>query len=94
MPSELRKAHQENDKAVMKAYGFDCKTMTESDCVAELMKLYQEAGERLIKRAFEDLGMNVIWANYFVGNEKSKRAQEKLGFVYYNFRKSKGKINR
>ena len=42
-----------------------------------------EAGERLIKRAFEDLGMNVIWANYFTGNEKSKRVQEKLGFVYY-----------
>ena len=42
-----------------------------------------EAGERLIKRAFEDLGMNVIWVNYFTGNEKSKRIQEKLGFVYY-----------
>ena len=41
MPKELRKAHQENDKAVMKAYGFDVKTMTESSCVAELMKLYQ-----------------------------------------------------
>lgn len=27
--------------------------------------------------------MNVIWANYFAGNEKSKRVQEKLGFVYY-----------
>jgi len=42
MPSELRKAHQENDRAVMKAYGFDVKTMTESTCVAELMKMYQE----------------------------------------------------
>ena len=42
-----------------------------------------EAGERLIQRAFEDLGMNVIWANYFTGNEKSKKVQEKLGFVYY-----------
>lgn len=42
MPPELRKAHQENDKAVMEAYGFDWRTMTESDCVAELMKLYQE----------------------------------------------------
>lgn len=41
MPVELRKAHQENDKAVMEAYGFDWKKMTESDCVAELMKLYQ-----------------------------------------------------
>ena len=42
MPSELRKAHQANDRAVMQAYGFDIKTMTESGCVAELMKMYQE----------------------------------------------------
>ncbi len=42
MPVELRKAHQENDRAVMQAYGFDVKTMTESLCVAELFKLYKE----------------------------------------------------
>ena len=42
MPPELRKAHQQNDRAVMEAYGFDVKTMTESQCVAELFKLYQE----------------------------------------------------
>ncbi len=42
MPPELRKAHQENDRAVMNAYGFDVKTTTESSCVAELMKMYQE----------------------------------------------------
>lgn len=42
MPPELRKAHQENDRAVMQAYGFDIKTTTESTCVAELMKMYQE----------------------------------------------------
>lgn len=42
MPPELRKAHQQNDRAVMQAYGFDVKTTTESSCVAELMKLYQE----------------------------------------------------
>ena len=41
-PSELRKAHQANDRAVMQAYGFDVKSMTESTCVAELMKMYQE----------------------------------------------------
>ena len=41
MPAELRKAHQDNDRAVMQAYGFDVKTMTESQCVAELFKLYQ-----------------------------------------------------
>ena len=42
MPKELRNAHQENDKAVMEAYGFDWKRMTESDCVAELMKMYEK----------------------------------------------------
>ena len=42
MPVELRKAHQANDKAVMQAYGFWGKLNTESECVAELMKLYQE----------------------------------------------------
>lgn len=42
MPPELRKAHQANDRAVMQAYGFEVKTMTESTCVAELMKMYQK----------------------------------------------------
>ena len=42
MPIELRRAHQQNDRAVMEAYGFPVKTMTESQCVAELFKLYQE----------------------------------------------------
>lgn len=41
MPPELRKAHQENDKVVMDAYRFNWKKMTESDCVAELMKMYK-----------------------------------------------------
>ena len=41
MPPELRKAHQQNDKAVMQAYGFDIKTTTETSCVAELMQMYQ-----------------------------------------------------
>ena len=42
MPVELRRAHQDNDRAVMAAYGFPVKTMTESQCVAELFKLYKE----------------------------------------------------
>lgn len=52
MPKELRRAHQENDKAVMTAYGFDWRRMTESDCVAELMKMYQKltADEKKRKR--------------------------------------------
>ncbi|MBO4550985.1 MAG: methylase [Bacteroidaceae bacterium] len=40
---ELLKAHQENDRAVMQAYGFPVKkTYQESDCVADLFKMYQE----------------------------------------------------
>jgi len=42
MPPELRKAHQDNDRAVMEAYGFDWRTMTESECVTALFKMYQE----------------------------------------------------
>lgn len=42
MPKELMKAHRENDKAVMKAYGFSVKNMTESECVAELIKMYEK----------------------------------------------------
>ena len=42
MPADLRKAHIENDKAVMEAYGFNWHTMKEEDCVAELMKMYQK----------------------------------------------------
>lgn len=45
MPSELRKAHQQNDRAVMQAYGFSIKGMTESSCVAELMRMYQKLTE-------------------------------------------------
>ena len=42
MPPELRRAHQENDRAVMAAYGFTPGKSTESDCVAALFKLYQQ----------------------------------------------------
>ena len=45
MPPELRKAHQANDRAVMEAYGFWGKLNTESECVAELMKMYQRLTE-------------------------------------------------
>lgn len=46
MPPELRKAHQQNDKAVMQAYGFWGKLNTETTCVAELMKMYQKLTEQ------------------------------------------------
>lgn len=44
MPPELRKAHRLNDNAVCEAYGFP-KNITESECVAELMKMYQTLTE-------------------------------------------------
>lgn len=49
MPPELRRAHERNDRAVMTAYGFrklredgEVHWLSESECVAELMKLYQQ----------------------------------------------------
>ena len=44
MPCDLREAHKQNDKAVMKAYGFK-PSMTEEEIVSELMKIYQELTE-------------------------------------------------
>ena len=45
MPPELRKAHLANDAAVMEAYGFLGKIKSESECVTELMKMYQSLTE-------------------------------------------------
>ena len=47
MPDILRKAHRDNDIAIMKAYGFKTSYIdfTEEDCVAELMKLYKKLKE-------------------------------------------------
>ncbi|MBO4440847.1 methylase, partial [bacterium] len=45
MPPELRKAHKENDKAVMAAYGFNPK-MTEAEIVAELFKMYEKLAKK------------------------------------------------
>lgn len=45
MPPELRTAHQQNDRAVMQTYGFSIRDMTESACVAALMKMYQKLTE-------------------------------------------------
>ena len=43
-----------------------------------------EAASALIRHGFEDLGMTTIWCAYYDGNLKSKRVQEKLGFVYHH----------
>lgn len=45
MPLELRKTHQQNDKAVMTTYGFCGKLNSELACIAELMKIFQGLAE-------------------------------------------------
>lgn len=42
---KLKKAHRDNDRAVMKAYGFSIKDMSEEECVSELMKMYKELSD-------------------------------------------------
>ena len=49
--------------------------------------LIPEAVRELIRHAFEDLGLERLWCGYFDGNEKSKRVQEKCGFVYHHTNK-------
>ena len=44
--------------------------------------LVPEAAKEILRRGFEDLGMNAIWCAYYEGNVKSKRAQEKIGFRF------------
>ena len=44
--------------------------------------LVPEAAREMLRHAFEDLGLNRVWCGYYEGNTKSKRVQEKLGFVY------------
>lgn len=46
--------------------------------------LIPEASRELLRHAFEDLGMARIWCGYYDGNHKSRRVQEKLGFVYHH----------
>ena len=46
--------------------------------------LIPEASRELLRYAFEDLNMNRIWCGYYDGNEKSRRVQQKLGFVYHH----------
>ena len=43
-----------------------------------------EAANELLRHGFEDLGMRTIWCGYYDGNQKSRRVQEKLGFIYHH----------
>ena len=44
--------------------------------------LIPEAARELLRYAFEKLGMRTVWCGYYDGNEKSRKVQAKLGFVY------------
>ena len=44
--------------------------------------LIPEAARELLRYAFEKLGMRAVWCGYYDGNDKSRKVQEKLGFVY------------
>ena len=46
--------------------------------------LIPEASRELIRYAFEELGVNSVWCGHYEGNIKSRRVQEKLGFVYHH----------
>ena len=43
-----------------------------------------EAAKELLRHGFEDLDMKTIWCGYYEGNSKSKRVQEKVGFLYHH----------
>ena len=45
--------------------------------------LIPEASREILRYAFEELRMNRIWCAYYDGNDKSRRVQEKLGFLHY-----------
>lgn len=48
-----------------------------------------EAVKEMQRYAFEDLGYKAMWCVYYDGNDKSKRVQEKCGFIYHHTEKDK-----
>ncbi|WP_366510194.1 type IIL restriction-modification enzyme MmeI [uncultured Treponema sp.] len=44
MPADLRKAHKENDRAVLQAYGFP-QDATESEILARLFEMYENLAQ-------------------------------------------------
>lgn len=50
--------------------------------------LITEAARELIRHGFEDLKLEKLWCGYFEGNIKSKRVQEKCGFIYHHTNKN------
>ena len=46
--------------------------------------LIPEASRELLRHAFEEMNMQAVWCGYYDGNTKSRRVQDKLGFVYHH----------
>ena len=46
--------------------------------------LIPEAIREILRHAFEDLHLSSVWCGYYDGNEKSRHAQEKCGFIYHH----------
>ena len=46
--------------------------------------LMPEAVRALLHLAFDRLGITAVWCSYFEGNQRSRRVQEKCGFVYHH----------
>jgi RimJ/RimL family protein N-acetyltransferase len=84
---------KEDGKAIG-SIGFHRKDLAELDDEYELgywigkpfwgRGLIPEASCEMLRYAFDDLGMKRIWCGYYDGNLKSRRVQEKLGFVYHH----------
>ena len=76
-------------KEVIGSIGLDLNSDKETECSLGywIGKKYwghgyaTEAAKAIVNHAFLDLNIEVIWCGYFDGNEKSKRVQEKLGFI-------------
>ena len=51
--------------------------------------LIPEAVRRLLRRCFEELGMNAVWCGYYDGNAKSRRVMEKCGFRFHHTEEGK-----
>ena len=51
--------------------------------------LIPEATNELIRYCFEELNIHLIWCGYYDGNEKSKRCQEKCGFIFHHTEENK-----
>lgn len=87
-------ALKENDKPIgaieLKLNGHT--NMTECDDECELgywlgkpfwgQGIMPEAVNEILRHAFEDCGMQKVWCGYYEGNDKSRRVQEKCGFIY------------